>query len=64
MNNRTLLLPLGDIPNRLHINLLTQVTIEKRVLNTKLRHRPMANICHDKERTNSGHMDNMGDVSS
>jgi hypothetical protein len=40
----------------LHINLLTQLTIEKSVLNVKLRHRPMTNRSHSKESANSGHV--------
>jgi hypothetical protein len=41
---------------RLHINLLMQLTIEKCVLNIKLRHRPMANRGHGKKSANGGHM--------
>jgi hypothetical protein len=41
---------------RLHINLLTQLTIEKGVLKIKLRHRPVANRCDSKKSAHSGHM--------
>jgi hypothetical protein len=41
---------------RLHINLLTQLTIEKGVLNIKLRHRPVANGGNRKKSAHSGHM--------
>jgi hypothetical protein len=41
---------------RLHINLLTQLTIEKGVLNIKLRHRPVANRGDCKKSAHSGHM--------
>jgi hypothetical protein len=41
---------------RLHINLLTHLTIEKGVLNIKLRHRPVANKGDSKKSTHSGHM--------
>jgi hypothetical protein len=44
---------------RLHINLLTQLTIEKGVLNIKLRHRPVANRCDNKKSAHSGHMSHM-----
>jgi hypothetical protein len=40
----------------LHINLLTQLTIEKGVLNVKLRHRPMTNRSDSKESADSGHV--------
>ena len=40
----------------LHINLLTQLTIEKGVLNVKLRHRPMTNRSHNKESADNGHV--------
>jgi hypothetical protein len=46
---------------RLHINLHTQLTTEKRVLNLKLRHRPMVKRCHNKESMNNGHVGNMGE---
>jgi hypothetical protein len=41
---------------RLHENLLTQLTIEKCVLNIKLRHRPVANRGHSKKSAHGGHM--------
>jgi hypothetical protein len=41
---------------RLHINLLTQLTIEKGVLNIKLRHRPVTNRGDCKKNVHSGHM--------
>jgi hypothetical protein len=41
---------------RLHINLLTQLTIEKGVLNIKLRYRPVANRGDNKKSAHSGHM--------
>jgi hypothetical protein len=41
---------------RLHVNLLTQLTIQKCVLNIKLRHRPVANRGHNKKSVHSGHM--------
>jgi hypothetical protein len=41
---------------RLHVNLLTQLTIKKWVLNIKLRHRPVANRGHIKKSAHSGHM--------
>jgi hypothetical protein len=47
----------GRVPwRRLHVNLLTQFTIEKYVLNIKMRHRPVANRCHNKKSAHSGHM--------
>jgi hypothetical protein len=45
---------------RLHINLLTQLTIEKCVLNIKLRHRLVANRGHNKKSAHSGHMGHWG----
>jgi hypothetical protein len=45
---------------RLHVNLLTQLTIEKCVLNIKLRHRPVANRGHSKKSAHSGHMGHWG----
>jgi hypothetical protein len=45
---------------RLHVNLLTQLTIEKCVLNIKLRHRPVANRGHGKRSVHIGHMDHRG----
>jgi hypothetical protein len=41
---------------RLHVNLLTQFTIEKCVLNIKLRHKPVANRGHGKKSAHGGHM--------
>jgi hypothetical protein len=41
---------------RLHVNLLTQLTIEKSVLNIKLRHKPVANRGNSKKSPHSGHM--------
>jgi hypothetical protein len=41
---------------RLHINLLTQLTIKKCVLNIKLRHRQVANRGDCKKSAHSGHM--------
>jgi hypothetical protein len=41
---------------RLHVDLLMQLTIEKGVLNIKLRHRPVTNRGHDKKSAHSGHM--------
>jgi hypothetical protein len=41
---------------RLHINLLTQLTIEEGVLNIKLRHKPVANRGDNKKSAHSGHM--------
>jgi len=40
----------------LHINLLTQLTIKKGILDIKLRHRPMANRGHSEKSPNSGHV--------
>jgi hypothetical protein len=45
---------------RLHVNLLTQLTIEKCVLNVKLRHRPVTNRGHSKKSVHSGHMRHRG----
>jgi hypothetical protein len=45
---------------RLHVNLLTQLTIEKHVLKIKLRHRPVANRGHGKKSAHSGHMGHRG----
>jgi hypothetical protein len=42
------------------INLLTQLTIEKGVLNIMLRHRPVANRGDSKKSAHSGHMSHMG----
>jgi hypothetical protein len=53
--------PIGNrIPRRrLHVNLLMQLTIEKYVLNIKLRHRPVANRGDSKKRAHNGHMSHM-----
>src|SRR3954467_3820998 len=50
--------PSGNrIPRRrLHINLLTQLTIEECVLNIKLGHRPVTSRSNNKKSTHSGHM--------
>jgi hypothetical protein len=40
---------------RLHIDLLTQLTIEKGILNIKLRHRPVANRGDRKKSAHSGY---------
>jgi hypothetical protein len=45
---------------RLHVNLLTQLTIEKCILNIKLRHRPVVNRGHNKKSAHSGHMGHWG----
>lgn len=45
----------------LHINLLTQLTIEEGIVNIKLRHRPVANGGHRKKSANSGHMSHGGE---
>jgi hypothetical protein len=45
---------------RLHVNLLTQLTIEKCILNIKLRHIPVANRGHNKKSAHSGHMGHWG----
>jgi hypothetical protein len=45
---------------RLHVNLLTQLAIEKRVLNIKLRHRLVPNRGHGKKSAHDGHMSHMG----
>jgi hypothetical protein len=40
----------GRVPwRRLHVNLLTQLTIEKCILNIKLRHKPVTNRGHNKK---------------
>jgi hypothetical protein len=49
---------------RLHVNLLTQLTIDNFVLNIKLRHRLVANRGHNKKSANSGHMGHRVKVSS
>jgi hypothetical protein len=43
----------------LYVNLLTQLTIEKCVLNIKLRHSPVANRSHGKKSAHGGHMSHM-----
>jgi len=40
----------------LHINLLTQLSIEKGVLDIKLRHRPITNRSHSEKSADSGHV--------
>jgi hypothetical protein len=40
----------------LHINLLTQLSIEKSVLDIKLRHRPITNRSHSEKSADSGHV--------
>jgi hypothetical protein len=45
---------------RLHVNHLTQLTIEKSVLNIKLRHIPVPNRGHGKKSAHSGHMSHGG----
>jgi hypothetical protein len=45
---------------RLHVNLLTKLTIKKCILNIKLRHRPVANRGHSKKSAHSGHMGHRG----
>jgi hypothetical protein len=44
----------------MHVNLLTQLSIEKSILNIQLRHRPVANRGHNKNCANSGHMGHRG----
>jgi hypothetical protein len=44
---------------RLHVNLLVQLTIEKCILNIKLRHRLVANRGDNKKSAHSGHMSHM-----
>jgi hypothetical protein len=41
---------------RLHVNLLMQFTIEKCILNIKLRHRPVADRGHSMKSAHGGHM--------
>jgi hypothetical protein len=51
----------NKIPRRrLHVNLLTQFSIEESVLNNKLRHRPVSNRSDSKKSVHSGHMSHMG----
>jgi hypothetical protein len=54
--------PIGNrIPRRrLHVNLLTQLSIEECVLNIKLRHRPVSNRSDSKKSAHSGHMSHKG----
>jgi hypothetical protein len=47
---------------RLHVNLLTQLSIEKSVLNIQLRHGPVANRGHSKKSVHGGHMGNRGKI--
>jgi hypothetical protein len=50
----------NKIPRRrLHVNLLMQLTIEKSILNIKLRHGPVANRGDSKKSAHSGHMSHM-----
>jgi hypothetical protein len=41
-----------------HVNIITQLTIKKDILNIKLRDGPLLNRSHDKKSVNSGHMSN------
>jgi hypothetical protein len=54
--------PIGNrIPRRrLHVNLLTQLSIEEGVLNIKLRYRPVSNRSDSKKSAHSGHMSHRG----
>jgi hypothetical protein len=54
--------PIRDrIPGRrLHVNLLTQLTIKKSILNIKLRHRPVLNRSDSKKSAHSSHMSHRG----
>jgi hypothetical protein len=54
--------PIGNrIPRRrLHVNLLTQLSIEECVLNIKLRHRRVSNRSDGKKSAHSGHMSHRG----
>jgi hypothetical protein len=54
--------PIGNrIPRRrLHVNLLTQLSIEECVLNIKLRYRPVSNRSDNKKSAHSGHMSHRG----
>jgi hypothetical protein len=54
--------PIGNrIPRRrLHVNLLTQLSIEECVLNIKLRHRPVSNRSNSKKSAYSGHTSHRG----
>jgi hypothetical protein len=42
------------IPRWTHVNILTQLTIKKDILNIKLKDRPLPNRSHDKKSANSG----------
>jgi hypothetical protein len=54
--------PIGNrIPRRrLHVNLLTQLSIKESVLTIKLRHRPVSNRSNSKKSAHSGHMSHRG----
>jgi hypothetical protein len=54
--------PIGKrIPRRrLHVNLLTQFSIEESVQNIKLRHRPVSNESNSKKSVHGGHMSHIG----
>jgi hypothetical protein len=54
--------PIGNrIPRRrLHVNFLTQLSIEEGVLNIKLRHRPVSNRSDSKKSAHIGHMSHRG----
>jgi hypothetical protein len=41
-----------------HVNILTQLTIKKSILDIKMRYGPLPNRSHDKKSVNSGHMSN------
>jgi hypothetical protein len=41
-----------------HVNILTQLTIKKCILHTKMREEPLPNRSHRKKSMNSGHMSN------
>jgi hypothetical protein len=45
---------------RLHVNLLTQLNIDKCVMSIKTRHGLVANRGHNKKSANSGHMGHRG----
>jgi hypothetical protein len=48
----------------MHVNILTQLTIKKNVLDIKLRDGPLSNRSHNKKSANSGHISNKIKVSS
>jgi hypothetical protein len=51
----------NKVPGRwLHINLLTQLTIEEIILNIKLRHGLVAKRGHSKKSANNSHMGHRG----